>query len=89
MALLSANQKPTMDRNLDLIYPDIRARNTSTESSNMKNRKRFATWTTAILSCTFMCGCDLADAASDGLYTGVSELISRIIIAIFTGQPLA
>ncbi|HNO78607.1 MAG TPA: hypothetical protein PKN33_11155 [Phycisphaerae bacterium] len=55
----------------------------------MKNRNRFAIWTTSILSCTIMCGCDLADAASDGLYTGVSDLVSRIIIAIFTGQPLA
>lgn len=55
----------------------------------MKPLKRIAIWTTAILSCTFMCGCDLADAAADGLYTGVSDVVSRFIIAIVTGQPLA
>ena len=78
-----------MDSHLHSNQFETQTREKSTESPNMKNRNRFAIWTTSILSCTIMCGCDLADAASDGLYTGVSDIVSRIIIAIFTGQPLA
>lgn len=54
----------------------------------MKPFKRIALWTTSLFACTFMCGCDLADAAADGLFTGVSDLVSRLIISIVTGQPL-
>ena len=54
----------------------------------MKRFKQFAVYTTSTLACTFMCGCDLSDAAADGLYAAVSDLVSRIVISIATGQPL-
>ncbi|NOX59380.1 MAG: hypothetical protein GXP29_11060 [Planctomycetes bacterium] len=55
----------------------------------MQRLKRPAIWITSILSCVFICGCELADAAVDGFSAGISDLVTRAVIAIATGQPIS